>query len=133
MESFMKLFLLAALMLSTSASFASAVCPQGSTQVKSCKSTPQAGDHQFAIEMANSIAICSEGKEYSLIIEKNGISDDLGAKKIVRAGATTYVADADTIVLKLTTIVNGRKVNNAKLSVEVESADISGSSTYSCN
>lgn len=128
----MKLFLLAALMLTSTVSFATAVCPEGSNVRRICKSSPKAGDHEFAIGLANSVAICSEGTSRVLILEKNGISDELPVQEIVRAGATTYVANVDMMNISFTTIVNRKLEGTGILSVKVESAEIDGSATYTC-
>jgi hypothetical protein len=130
--SFMKAILFFALILGSSLSFAEVKCPDKTDTLRICKSTPQAGDSEVAIDTMDEIAICASGKRVQLVLEKNGESEADEAKVISRAGATTYSINAGDTEFSLTTIVSRNKENNAKFSIQMKAANIIATSTYSC-
>jgi hypothetical protein len=107
-------------------------CPANTKQLKNCLSTPVAGDNDVAAQTFDSIAICQKGKAFGLAFEKNGEQEVSDVKVTLRAGATSYTANAGDVAFSLETIVNGKKANNAKLTINFKAAKLVTASTYSC-
>jgi hypothetical protein len=129
----MKAVIVMAILAATSISFATN-CPSNMKTVASCKSTPKAGDSDAASQVLDSIAVCSQGASTVVVLEKNGESQTGEAKVEQRAGGVSYVLDAgDTaFALSYATGIRPQTQQEAQFSVLMKAADISVSSTYTC-
>lgn len=120
---------------STSTALASATCPAGTSTVLSCDSTPRKGDHEVAIGIFDSIAICGKNAKAFMVTEKAGQSDVTEVSVTSRAGGVSYVADAGgtKFSLNLATGIYPSKSQAAKLSIAFSGANVpAASSTYTC-
>lgn len=129
----MKLIFTIAILTASALSFGAAECPKDSTTIKICKSTPKAGDGEIASALG-SVAICEQGNEAIMVLEKDGESQSGIATVTIRMGGTTYsITDGNTgLSLSLPTGMAPAKNTKARLTISFPKANVSNSSTFTC-
>jgi hypothetical protein len=134
----MKVLLSLAVVLSSTSVLAAteASCPANTQLVKSCLSTPQKGDNEFAGNFFKAIAICQSGDQFMMsIIDGEGKADTDKVTRQVRMGGTSYIAENDSVRVSLdfaTGMAPGQGSKQARLTTRFKQANMDGSSTYTC-
>lgn len=125
--------LIISLLTISSFSFGAITCPTGTQTMKTCVSTPKDGDGKIA-RAVNSIAICEQGNNSIMVLEKDGDSDNSVAKVEERMGGTTYsFSDGNTMVaLSIPTGMRSSKKTVARFTISFPKANVSNSSTFTC-
>ena len=127
----MKIFL--SLMIALTSLSAFATCPQGTTELLSCKSTPKKGDSQVVSQIADEIGICQKGKKIQIAIVADGTGAIGNAAVMSTVGATVYTL-ADEQDSPFSFSVGSRPfpggVRMAKLSAQLGEETVS--STFTC-
>jgi hypothetical protein len=123
------------LALSPLVSFAQADCPSSSQSAKICQSTPEAGDHEIAAKIFDSIEVCLSNAEAYLIFTKDSQSVTTKAEAEDRAGGSTFTIREDKGVTFSFSTVWGRPglATKARLSIAAPQFPETISSTYTCN
>jgi hypothetical protein len=128
----MKNLLCLAIALTSFASYA--VCPNGTTELLNCKSTPVSGDNQIVSQIADAVGVCQSGKTIQLALVANGAGGVENAKISRVSGATIYaLADGQespfVFIVESRTLGKGARM--AKLSAQL--GDGIASSTFTCH
>lgn len=111
-----------------------ATCPLDSQTVRSCKSTPEAGDQELAAGTFDSIAICSQEGKTLMAFEKGGQQEVTEAQVQVRTGGISYSVDTKDVEfsLSVTSGIPSAATIPAHFTVNFKQASLKASSTYSC-
>jgi opacity protein-like surface antigen len=129
----MKALIIASAVTAMSSFAFAATCPPQSQTVKSCRSTPAAGDQDFAARVFDSIAVCTQGSKVFMAFEKSGKQDVAEAKSQIRAGGSSFAVNAGGQVFSLSfTTGTATPSKRARFSVDFKQAGVQGSSTYTC-
>lgn len=112
---------------------APSLCAAGSQQVFACTSTPQKGDEFVAGDAFDHATICVKGKKYTMVLEKNGESRSYNVKTSIRPGGSLFYVENDGLIVSLS-VTTGilSKTAPARLSTDFVEAQMSISSSYTC-
>ena len=122
-------------LLTSSIGFAAAKCSVADETLHACKSTPKPVDSEFVIGTLDSIAICQKNaRKTTMVIEKNGESEEAEAKVSGMAGGTRYSIKAGNTTFSLSVTGGTRPgpLSKATLTIDMRRARMTGSSTYTC-
>ncbi len=113
-------------------------CPTNSKSVYKCRSTPEAGDHESAAGMFDSIEICTGPTQNSapVIFEKSGLVNLVNAAVKFNTGGVSYSTQENDLKVNFT-VAGGInpvfKEFTARFSIALTKAKLTASSTYRCN
>lgn len=137
----MKTILTSMVLMMTTTSFAAPAsapkCPAESKRLYACKSTPKAGDNEFAGNVLKSLSICQKGEETLMVMKDSANETGVALVQVSnRVGGVSYSAVQDTVEFAISiaqaVTPTPAKTQQAKFTVTYHEANLSASSTYTC-
>ena len=113
-------------------------CPADTTTIHTCRSTPKAGDQEFASRLFVGMLVCrgAENKYYLFGDTEASSSEPLPARAEMRPGGSTFSWATDDKVLEVRfEVATGLGPNQpapARLTVLWHKGEVKSSSTYTC-